>query len=87
MYTQCVDYRGRFVNSGAHILQWEDDSNKNSQWTPAYVEIQNATVAATIVSIDDFNFMKMQKNTICLRWSPEAHLRMAKSLQRVHFIP
>ena len=50
----------------------------------------NAAVAQTFVGIDDLNFMKMwntHTHTICLRCSPQAHLRMPNNLQRVHFIP
>ena len=33
IYTQCFDYRGRFVDGGAPVLQWEDESTNECLWT------------------------------------------------------
>ena len=61
IYTPCVDSRGRFVNSGVPILQWEDDSNKKTYKRQHIFSAQNAAVAQTIAGIDELNVMNMKQ--------------------------
>ena len=62
IYTLCFYYRGHVVNSGAPILQWEDDSNpKTTYERPHMLTAQNASVAQTTVGINDYICTKITK--------------------------
>ena len=80
IYTSCFDSRGRFVDSGTPILQWEDDSNQNCLWTPTDFDCTKWNWWSNHCGHRWFKFHKNVENT---QYAWDAHQRHICSCPKV----